>query len=109
MRRGEARRRLGPRRHEGSPEIDAPRPRRPPGPDRGQGGAPHRGRTRGARPGRAEEVPRAAHAEFEPGPDRPDPVALLERQADDAACPSSCRSATGGCWSRRSPSTAARR
>jgi uncharacterized protein (DUF2252 family) len=27
------------------------------------------------------EVPRASHAEFEPGPDRPDPVALLQEQA----------------------------
>jgi uncharacterized protein (DUF2252 family) len=27
------------------------------------------------------EVPRASHAEFDPGPDRPDPVALLEEQA----------------------------
>ncbi len=27
------------------------------------------------------DVPRSAHAEFDPGPDRPDPVALLERQA----------------------------
>ena len=27
------------------------------------------------------EVPRSTHAEFDPGPDRPDPVALLERQA----------------------------
>ena len=27
------------------------------------------------------EVPRSAHAEFDPGPERPDPVALLERQA----------------------------
>ena len=27
------------------------------------------------------EVPRSAHAEFAPGPDRPDPVALLEGQA----------------------------
>ncbi len=26
-------------------------------------------------------VPRARHAEFEPGPDRPDPIALLEEQA----------------------------
>jgi uncharacterized protein (DUF2252 family) len=26
------------------------------------------------------EVPRASHAEFDPGPDRPDPVALLEEQ-----------------------------
>jgi uncharacterized protein (DUF2252 family) len=27
------------------------------------------------------EVPRASHAAFEPGPDRPDPIALLEEQA----------------------------
>ena len=27
------------------------------------------------------DVPRSAHAEFDPGPKRPDPVALLERQA----------------------------
>jgi uncharacterized protein (DUF2252 family) len=27
------------------------------------------------------EVPRASHAEFDPGPDRPDPVSLLEEQA----------------------------
>ena len=27
------------------------------------------------------EVPRASHAEFDPGPDRPDPIALLESQA----------------------------
>src|SRR4051794_10583578 len=27
------------------------------------------------------EVPRAAHAEFAPGDDRPDPIAMLERQA----------------------------
>jgi len=27
------------------------------------------------------EVPRASHAEFDPGPDRPDPIALLEEQA----------------------------
>ena len=27
------------------------------------------------------DVPRSAHAEFDPGPERPDPVALLERQA----------------------------
>src|SRR5436305_3354464 len=27
------------------------------------------------------EVPRSSHAAFEPSPDRPDPVALLERQA----------------------------
>jgi uncharacterized protein (DUF2252 family) len=27
------------------------------------------------------EVPRASHAEFDPGPDRPDPVALLQEQA----------------------------
>ena len=26
------------------------------------------------------EVPRASHAEFDPGPDRPDPIALLEEQ-----------------------------
>jgi uncharacterized protein (DUF2252 family) len=28
------------------------------------------------------EVPRSSHAEFAPGPDRPDPVALLETQAE---------------------------
>ena len=28
------------------------------------------------------QVPRSAHAEFDAGPDRPDPVALLERQAE---------------------------
>ena len=27
------------------------------------------------------DVPRSAHAEFDPGPERPDPIALLERQA----------------------------
>jgi uncharacterized protein (DUF2252 family) len=27
------------------------------------------------------EVPRASHAEFDPGPDRPDPIALLQEQA----------------------------
>jgi uncharacterized protein (DUF2252 family) len=27
------------------------------------------------------EVPRASHAEFDPGPDRPDPISLLEEQA----------------------------
>ena len=30
------------------------------------------------------EVPRSSHAEWEPPPHRPDPVALLEEQADDA-------------------------
>ena len=54
------------------------------------------------------EVPRSSHAEWEPPPHRPDPVALLEEQAQ-TACPSWCRSATGGCWSRRSRSTAAPR
>ena len=28
------------------------------------------------------DVPRSAHAEFDPGPKRPDPIALLERQAE---------------------------
>ena len=28
------------------------------------------------------EVPRSAHAEFDPGPERPDPIVLLERQAE---------------------------
>ena len=28
------------------------------------------------------EVPRSSHAIFEPGPDRPDPIALLRRQAE---------------------------
>ncbi len=28
------------------------------------------------------EVPRSAHAEFDPGPERPDPIALLEGQAE---------------------------
>ena len=28
------------------------------------------------------EVPRSAHAEFDPGPERPDPIALLQRQAE---------------------------
>ncbi len=51
-------------------------PRRPPEP-----GA-HLDRAERARRGKTAraEVPRSAHAEFTPGPDRPDPVALLERQ-----------------------------
>ena len=31
------------------------------------------------------DVPRSAHAEFDPGPERPDPVALLESQATTRA------------------------
>ena len=54
-----------------------------------------------------EKAPRSSQAGFEAGPGRPDPIELLEEQAA-ARVPSSCRSATGGCWCRRSPSTAAR-
>ena len=54
------------------------------------------------------EVPRASHAIFEPVGQRSDPIELLERQARRAS-PSWCRSATGGCSSPRSRSTAARR
>ena len=54
------------------------------------------------------EVPRSRHAEYEPaatGPTRSSCSRLRRRRA----CPSWFRSATAGCWSRRSPSTAARR
>ena len=52
------------------------------------------------------EAPRSNHGGWEPAPDRRDPVALLEEQAETRS-PSLSRSDTGACWSRRSPSTAA--
>ena len=52
---------------------------RTPGP---AGPEPLPGRDQRVRQGKAArtKVPRATHAEFEPGPDRPDPLTLLERQ-----------------------------
>ena len=50
-------------------------------------------------------TPRSTHADFDPPADRPDPVALL-RSRRSRASPSWCRSATGACSCRRSPSTA---
>ena len=55
-----------------------------------------------------KDVPRSAHGDWAPAPDRPDPVAVLTARPP-RACRSSSRSATGECSSRRSPSTAARR
>ncbi|MEE4419293.1 DUF2252 domain-containing protein [Streptomyces bugieae] len=45
--------------------------------------APHPTPAERARRGKAarERVPRSSHAEFEPGPDRPDPVEVLDRQS----------------------------
>ena len=54
------------------------------------------------------EVSRASHGDWEPAAHRPDPVELLEEQAQTRV-PSSCRFATDACSSRRSPSTAAPR
>ena len=65
-----------------------------------------RGARGGGKAARAT-VPRSVHGGWAPAADRPDPVALLEEQAG-RACPSSCRSATGGCSCRRSRSSAAR-
>ena len=48
-------------------------------------GAAEPRRTSPARPGGgAQRIPPAAHAAWQPAPDRPDPVALLEEQARDA-------------------------
>ena len=63
----------------------------------------------GARQGRARRGARSSHADCEPSPTAPTRSTLLEAQADDPGARSSCRSATGGCSPRRSPSTAARR
>ena len=55
------------------------------------------------------EVPRESHAGFTPGslPTRSGRAARAPGR--HAGCPSWCRSATGGCWCRRSRSTGARR
>ena len=52
------------------------------------------------------ETPRSAHGDWAPAPGRPDPVATLRSAGRDRAFRSWCRSATGGCSSRPSPSTA---
>ena len=54
------------------------------------------------------ELPRSAHAAWEPAPQRRDPIDLLEEQAR-RVCQSSARSGTGACWCPRSPSSAAAR
>jgi hypothetical protein len=54
------------------------------------------------------EVPRASHATFEPATSRPDPLELLERQAATRV-PELVPIRYGGCSSRRSPFTEARR
>ena len=41
-------------------------------------------------------VPRESHAVFDPPPDRPDPVGLLEEQAASRGCRSWCRSGGAG-------------
>ena len=54
-----------------------------------------------------QDAPRSSHGRGSP-PDRPDPVALLEQQAATRV-PDWSRSATAGCWSRRSRSSGAPR
>ena len=54
------------------------------------------------------ELPRSAHAAWEPPPTGR-ARSSCSRSRRRRACPSWCRSATGGCSRRRSPSTAARR
>ena len=72
------------------------------------GAAPDGGRARGARQGGPTEVPRSSHAVFEPAR-----CTAIRSSCSSArprrGCRSSCRSATAGCWSRRSRSTAGRR
>lgn len=51
------------------------------------------------------EVPRSAHGRWEHSRNRPDPIGLLEEQAASRVR-SWFLSATVGCWSHRSPSTA---
>ena len=47
-----------------------------------------------------KEAPRSSHGRWEPTANRPDPVALLQQQAE-SRFPSWSRSVTGGCWSHR--------
>ena len=74
------------------------------------GKVPHLSLRERAARGKAEraEVPRGVHGEWSAPPGRRDPVELLEEQAASRV-PSWCRSATGGCWSRRLRSIAVRR
>ena len=55
------------------------------------------------------EVPRASHAGFTPGANRPDPVALLEQQAVSRVPELVPIRATAACWCRRSPSIGVQR
>ena len=56
-----------------------------------------------------ERVPRSAHGDWEPAADRADPVDDAREPGRHPGRRSSSRSATAGCASRRSPSTAAPR
>ena len=56
-----------------------------------------------------EKVPRSGHATYESAPSAPDPIGILEKQDAGRIARSWSRCAMRGCWSRPSPSCAARR
>ena len=84
-------RRRGPRR-----EVDAGHDRADDGGTQGPGQGSTRARHRWSRTPRSARMPGATRSAWSSARPRP-------------ACPSSCRSGTAGCWSPRSPSTAAPR
>ena len=98
-------------------EQDPTRPPRTAAVDGGSRRAPARqgrallgGRARGARQGGAGGGRRARRTrEWEPAADRRRSGRAARGAGRDRACRSWCRSATGGCWCRRSRSTAAPR